>query len=164
MRAFARKIIFFYVFSRILRVYILPEYFHGNWVLNKFDTRLRQLFDESYLLADFLCCCIFFLVELNFLLLEPVVTLCIYRYDKWAKLFHTAVPECLRHSEISPLSIYNLFYFCSCYNGISSREYTVDRSEFFTCTLWILQLSMQNSLPLTNVIQRSSIQKTFYSA
>lgn len=69
----------------------MPEYFHGNWVLNKFDTRLRQLFDESYLLADFLCCCILFLVELNFLLLEPVVTLCIYRYDKWAKLFHTAV-------------------------------------------------------------------------
>ena len=28
---------------------------------------------------------------------------------------------------------------------------------------WILQLSMQNSLPLTNVIQRSSIQKTFFS-
>ena len=114
MRAFARKIIFFYVFSRILRVYILPEYFHGNWVLNKFDTRLRQLFDESYLLADFLCCCIFFLVELNFLLLEPVVTLCIYRYDKWAKLFHTAVPECLRHSEISPLSSYDLFNLCCC--------------------------------------------------
>ncbi len=122
------------------------------------------LFDKTYVLADFFYSLIFSLIEDNFVLFKKVTSFCIDRYDQRSKFFDTAVPQCLRHSEISPLSIYNLFYFCSCYNGISSREYTVDRSEFFTCTLWILQLSMQNSLPLTNVIQRSSIQKTFYSA
>ena len=74
-----------------------------------------------------------FLVELNFLLLEPVVTLCIYRYDKWAKLFHTAVPECLRHSEISPLCTDDFLNLCCGYYCISCREYAVNGTELFTC-------------------------------
>ena len=85
--------------------------------------------------ADFFYCFIFSLIEDHFILFKEVAAFCIDRYDQRSELFATAVPQCLRHSEISPLSIYNLFYFCSCYNGISSREYTVDRSEFFTCTL-----------------------------
>ena len=135
-------------------------------LLTKIFKRFSQigLFNKFYVFADFFNCFVFSLIENDFVLFEEITSVCINRYDQRSELFYAAMPQCLRHSEISPLSIYNLFYFCSCYNGISSREYTVDRSEFFTCTLWILQLSMQNSLPLTNVIQRSSIQKTFYSA
>lgn len=147
-----------FCYGKIL-IYLLSTLLIYVWTFNS-----KELFDKAYVLADFFYCFIFSLVEDYFVLFEEVTSFCVDGYDQRSEFFDTAVPQCLRHSEISPLSIYNLFYFCSCYNGISSREYTVDRSEFFTCTLWILQLSMQNSLPLTNVIQRSSIQKTFYSA
>ena len=43
---------------------------------------LFVLFDKSNLFADFLCCSIFSLIKFYFLLLKPVISLCVDRYDQ----------------------------------------------------------------------------------
>ena len=68
---------------------------------------------------------------------ETGVRVIIDRNNQWSEFFYAAVPECLWHSEISPLSSYDLFNLCCCYYGITSREYAVDCSELFTCTFGV---------------------------
>ena len=100
------------------------------------------LFNKAYVFTDLFNGFFFSFIEDHFVFFEKIASFCIDGYDQWSKLFYAAVPQCLRHSEISPLSIYDLFYFCSCYYCVSCREYTMDR--------FVQDLSYEKTLSLTS--------------
>ena len=89
------------------------------------------------MLADLFDRFFFSLVEDYLVLLEQVAALGVDGYDQRAELFDTAVPQSLRHTQVSPLSADDLFYLGSCYNCVSSREYTVDCSEVLAGALGV---------------------------
>lgn len=95
------------------------------------------LFDEAYLLADDLDLLVFLLIILDLLLLEVVAAVGVDGYDQRSELFDMAVPQGLRHAEVFPLCLNDLFNLGSCYNSIACREYAVDRAEIFACSLGI---------------------------
>ena len=63
------------------------------------------------MLTDLFCSSIFLLIVFNLSFFKEVVSVCIDRNDQWSEFFYAAVPECLRHTKISPLGSYDLFYF-----------------------------------------------------
>ena len=76
--------------------------------------------------ADFFHCFFFSFIKDDFVFFEQVSSFCIDGYDQRSEFFHTAVPQCFRHSQISPLCVHDLLDFCCCNDCITRREYTVN--------------------------------------
>lgn len=83
----------------IHNVYILPYNQFDYWSdIVRYRCYLIALFDKSNFPRYLLICCIFFLIKYNFVFFKHIVTLSIYRYNKWTKFFNAAVPKCFWHS------------------------------------------------------------------
>ena len=73
------------------------------------------LFNKTYMLADFFINFFLTLIEYNLIFLKQVSSFCINWYDKRSEFLNTAVPQCFRHSQVTPLCSDDLFYLCCCH-------------------------------------------------
>ena len=71
---------------------------YGLYKGKNFGFILTKLFDKAYMFADLFDRFFFSFIENDFVFFKEIASFCINRYDQRSELFHTAVPECLRHS------------------------------------------------------------------
>ena len=71
---------------------------YGLYKGKNFGFILTKLFDKAYMFADLFDRFFFSFIEDYLVLLEQIAAFGVDGYDQRTELFHTAVPECLRHS------------------------------------------------------------------
>lgn len=69
------------------------------------------------------------LIEDDLVLFEQIASFGVDGDDEWAELLDTAVPEGLRHTEVTPLSIDDLLHLGGSDDRVAGREHTVDSAE-----------------------------------